>query len=163
MKAAPASIPPTTPRIPATLRRIRLLPRRRLAGGGLLLRGRGRSGSGGLLAWGSGLSRRRPHIAKRGLQVVEDEPHGGIAARRRGDAGFPVANHEDAALARGHLELGQRTLTGPDVLGSREELRGGFRQLVRPAGVRERGAGDLPFFVEDDRGLDLRGDFGQIG
>src|SRR6266511_461948 len=80
MKAAPASMPPTTPRMAAALRRILLLPRRGgLARGGLLLRAgsRGRLLPRSRLACRCGLE-----TSQRRLEVVEDEPHG-----RRSDRG----------------------------------------------------------------------------
>src|SRR6266511_3431390 len=115
MKAAPASMPPTTPRMAAALRRILLLPRRGgLARGGLLLRAgsRGRLLPRSRLACRCGLE-----TSQRRLEVVEDEAHGRIAGRRRGDARLPFAHDEHAALAGGDLELRERALTGLDPVG----------------------------------------------
>src|SRR6478609_6695288 len=157
MNAAPASIPPATPRAAAMLRRIRLLPRCRLPcsclllggrSGGRLLRGRrrlllrGRTLRGGL------------HASESRLQVVEDEPGRRISAGRRGDGRLAVADDEDAAFARGDLELCEHTLAGLDSLGCGEQRACRLRQLIRPAAVDERRTGDLALLVEDHGGLD---------
>src|SRR6266511_785655 len=136
MKAAPASMPPTTPRMAAALRRILLLPRRGgLARGGLLLRAgsRGRLLPRSRLACRCGLE-----TSQRRLEVVEDEPHGRIAGRRLGDARLPFAHDEHAALAGGDLELRERALTGLDPVGRGQQLSRGPGQRVGPARVRER-------------------------
>src|SRR5438128_10906705 len=98
MNAAPASSPPTTPRMAAALRRIGLLPRR-LSRRGLLRRG--------LLLRGGRLPRRRLpsdglglDAAQRRLEVVEDEPDRRVRAGRSGDCGLVVSDDEDARLAR---------------------------------------------------------------
>src|SRR6266511_3180404 len=151
MKAAPASMPPTTPRMAAALRRILLLPRRGgLARGGLLLRAgsRGRLLPRSRLACRCGLE-----TSQRRLEVVEDEPHGRIAGRRRGDARLPFAHDEHAALAGGDLELRERALTGLDPVGRGQQLSRGPGQRVRPARVRERRPRHLAFVV--DRGPHL--------
>src|SRR6266480_4886077 len=166
MNAAPASIPPTTPRSAAMLRRIRLLPRRRLArrrlllgGGSRLLRCGGLRGSGGLLLR-RGL---RLHVAQGRLEVVEDESGGRVAACRGRDDRFAGTHHEDAAFAGRHLELRQRALSRLDRLRGGEEPTGRLGELIRAGRIPERGRGDLPRVVEHDRGLDLRGDLGQVG
>src|SRR5919201_4901952 len=104
MNAAPARTPPATPSSAATLRRIGLLPaRRRLFGGGRLLRRR-RLPRGRLPCCRFGGDR-----AQRALEVVEDEPDGGIRSGRRRDPCRPVRHDEDAALVRRSLELDERT------------------------------------------------------
>src|SRR2546421_568487 len=111
MKAAPATIPPTIPRMAAALRRIRLLACRRLArrrsgllrsrrllgrrgllGGRPLLRGGASRFPRGPLPWSAYADRPLRGLAFRlllevpqgALQVVEDEAHGRVDPRRRG-------------------------------------------------------------------------------
>src|SRR6266568_4518140 len=166
MNAAPASIPPTTPRSAATLRRIRLLPGRRLACRRLLLcRGGRLLGCGGLLRRDGFLLRRGLllHVAQSRLEVVEDEPGGRIAARRGRDDRLAVPHHEDAAFAGRHLELRQRALSLFDALRGGKQPSGSLGDLVGTPRISEGRRGDLPRVVEHDRGLDLRGDLGQVG
>src|ERR687887_44185 len=102
MNAAPASIPPTMPRIAAALRRIRLLPRRSLS---------------------LGLLRLDFEVPERALQVVEDEPHRWVDASRRGDPGRALPHDEDASLLGRRLELRQLgAVPGLDTLSDREQL-----------------------------------------
>jgi hypothetical protein len=108
-------------------------------------------------------TRRRLHAPKRRLQVVEDEADGGIAPGRGRDRRLSLADDEHAALPGGDLELRQGTVSGLDLLGRRQQLRRRLRELAGAARVSERRACDLARLVEDDRGLDLRGDLGQIG
>src|SRR3954447_5377444 len=157
MNAAPASMPPATPRAAAMLRRIRLFPRRRLAGSRLLLGGR----SGGLLLRGGRrllLCRRTLRggldASERRLQVVEDEPGGRISAGRRGDGRLAVANDEDAPFSRGDLELHEQTFAALDSIGRGEQGDCRLRKLVRPALLGERRTGDIALVVEDHGGLD---------
>src|SRR6266550_8850941 len=132
MNAAPASIPPTTPRSAAMLRRIRLLPRRRLprrslllGSGRRLLRCGGLRGCGGLLLRGGF----RLHVAQGRLEVVEDEPGGRVAARGGRDDRLAGAHHEDAALAGRHLELRERALTRLDRVRGSEQPTGYLGEL----------------------------------
>src|SRR5919201_4810912 len=178
MNAAPASIPPRRPTITAALRRILLFPgfrfraRRGLAlrtgrRRGLLLR-RGRflrlrfrrgrcPPRPALRCW------RRLDIAKRRLEVVEDETNRRIPRRRRRDTGLPVPDDEDAAFAGRHLELRQRTLAAPHRLGGTEQLSRGPGELLALPRIPERRACHRPRLVEDDGSFDLRGDLGQVG
>src|SRR6478752_10087444 len=166
MNAAPASIPPATPRAAAMLRRIRLLPRCRLARSCLLLGGR----SGGRLLRGGrrlllrrGTLRGRLYASESRLQVVEDEPRRRISAGRRGDGRLAVADDEDAAVARGDLELREHTVAGLESLGCGEQRACRLRELIRPTALGERRTGDLALVAEDHSGLDLGGDLGQVG
>src|SRR6266567_3665754 len=147
MNAAPASIPPTTPRSAAMLRRIGLLPRCRLARRCLLLRGARRLLGCGRLPRRDCLLLRLGlwlHVAQGRLEVVEDEPGRRIVARRRRDDGLAVPHHEDTALAGRDLELCQRAFSGLQLFGAGEEPPGCLRELVSPRRFPERGGGDLP-------------------
>src|SRR5438552_12141070 len=103
MSAAPATMPPRTPRIAAALRRIGLLLSRRR----LLFRDRLRRGGGLARAGGLPFRRRGLDAPQRGLEVVEDEPDRRIGTRRRRDGRLALAHDEDAALAGCDLELGE--------------------------------------------------------
>src|ERR687896_676097 len=119
MKAAPASSPPRTPRVAATLRRIGLpLPRGRLGRRLLLGTCRGRR----LLACCRLPRRGRLDTPKRRFEVVENEADRGVAARRGSDARLVVADDEDAPVSGCDLELREQTLPGLELVGGCEEL-----------------------------------------
>src|SRR5437588_6326847 len=160
MNAAPVTIPPTTPRMAAALRRIGfLLARRALLRSRRRLLGRRRRLFGRRLPGGT----LRGDRAQGALEVVEDESHGRIGSGRRRDPRRPIGNHEDAAFVRRGLELDQRVAApDPDLLRLLEEAPGTGGQ--RPGAAFLQGCcGHLALIVEHDRGLDLRGDLGQIG
>src|SRR5436190_6236799 len=155
MKAAPASMPPTTPRAAAALRRIGLLPPRR----GLLLRAC-------RLRRGPSFPRRRFRLrrdrAESALQIVEHKPDRRLGGRRGSNPRRTVGDEEDAALLRRGLELDELALARLDLPGRAEESPGARGERAG-ARVVERRGGDLPGLVEHDGGLDLRRDLGQVG
>src|SRR5438093_5421520 len=159
MKAAPASNPPNTPRMTATLRRIGFLPRRPLPGGSLLRR-RLLSRSGRLPGGGLARSRLWLQASQRRLEVVEDEPDRRVLPRRGRNRGLLVADDEDAAFRSCDLELGQRALARLELLRAGKQLCSRLGQHFGAGRVCQRRARDLSLAVEDDRGLDLRGDLG---
>src|SRR5436309_10355537 len=163
MNAAPASIPPATPRIAAALRRIGLLPPRRRLLRGLPRRLR----RGGLLRRSRSLPRRTRRLrrdrAKGALEVVENEADRRVRERGGGDPNLPLRDDEHAPLMRGRLELDQRpAVTALELLCLLEEALRSLRERVG-AGLVQGRRRDLARVVEHDRSLDLRRDLGQVG
>src|SRR5207245_1292242 len=162
MNAAPASMPPATPSSAAALRRIQLLPRRSsLPRRGCLL-GRCR------LLRRSFLRRRLPlgfgqDLTQGALEVVENKPDSGLRRGRRCDPRLALADDEDTAFQRRDLQLAQWAVAGGDAVRQFQEIRGGAGELRRPSRIVERGARDLALVVEDNGGLNLRGDLRQVG
>src|SRR5712691_6690729 len=59
-------------------------------------------------------SRLRRELSKRALEIVEDETDGRVRPGRRRDPEGAVADDEDVAFRRRHLQLSQRRLTRAD-------------------------------------------------
>src|SRR5207245_862636 len=101
--------------------------------------------------------------AQAALQVVENEADRRPRGRRRGDRAAAVAGDEDATSERRRLELRQGLpRPGPDAAGRGEELLRGTCDPGRTVLVGERRSGHGTAVVEEDGGLDLRGDLRQI-
>src|SRR5947208_15694652 len=132
-KAAPATMPATTPSAAVELRRIGLLLSwcRRLLGSGLRRR---RLPRGRLLCRCRTLPRRRGRRLadgpKRALQVVEHEPDSRCCGGRRSEPAFPVDDDEDTAVTGRDLHLRQGSLAGAEAVCVLEQTARTFRERV---------------------------------
>src|SRR3954467_4159265 len=87
------------------------------------------------LAFGLRLCFLVAEAAQAALEVVEDEPHGRLGPRRRRDHAVPVGDQEDAAAAKGHVELHELRAVGLCLvlLGRAQKLQCGAGEAPAPS------------------------------
>ena len=106
------------------------------------------------------LRRLLAEAAQAALEVVEDEADGGLGGGRRGDQ--PVARRGRRRRCRRGARHRAARAPGSPASPPRGRARAPSRRCG-PRARRRRSRRDGALAVEDDRGLDLRRDLGQVG